>query len=47
MKLKILLVLLTASHIAIAQTSATEWNVAKPGVKEVQIPLLRDNFWMP
>ncbi len=38
MKLKILLVLLTASHIAIAQTSATEWNVAKPGVKEVQIP---------
>src|ERR1022692_4651900 len=38
MKLKILLVVLTTFHVAIAQTSATESNLPKPGVKEVQIP---------
>jgi virginiamycin B lyase len=38
MKLKILLVVLTAGHIAIPQTSASERNVPKPGVRDVQVP---------
>jgi YVTN family beta-propeller protein len=38
MKLKILLVVLAVCHVAIAQSSATEWKVPKPGIKEVQVP---------
>jgi hypothetical protein len=38
MRLKILLVVLAACYVAAAQTSATESNVPRPGVKEVQVP---------
>jgi hypothetical protein len=38
MRLKILLVVLAAGYVAAAQTSATESNVPRPGVKEVQVP---------
>ena len=34
----LLLVLVTANGASGAQTSSSEWNVSKPGVKEVQIP---------
>lgn len=38
MKLKLLLVALTACQSVPAQTSGTEWKIPKPGVKEVQVP---------
>src|ERR1039457_2978555 len=38
MRLKILLVVLAACYVAAAQTSATESNVPRRGVKEVQVP---------
>jgi virginiamycin B lyase len=40
MRLKILLVVLAACYVAAAQTSATESNVPRPGVKEVQVPFV-------
>jgi len=38
MKLRLLLVALTACHFVLAQTPGTEPKVPKPGVKEVQVP---------
>lgn len=38
MKLRLLLVVLTACQVVLAQTSGTEPQVPKPGVKEVQVP---------
>jgi virginiamycin B lyase len=38
MRLKILLIVLAACYVAAAQTSTTESNVPRPGVKEVQVP---------
>jgi virginiamycin B lyase len=35
---ELLLLLLSSTGAAVAQTSSTEWNVPKPGVKEVQVP---------
>lgn len=44
MKLKLLLLVLTACQGVLAQTSGTEWNVPKPGVKEVQVPFASLKF---
>jgi hypothetical protein len=38
MKLKLLLVVLTACQVVLAQTSGTDSNIPRPGVKEVQVP---------
>jgi virginiamycin B lyase len=38
MKLRLLLVVLTACEVVLAQTSGTGSNVPRPGVKEVQVP---------
>jgi virginiamycin B lyase len=38
MKLKLLLAVLAAGHVVLAQTSGTESNVPRRGVKEVQVP---------
>src|SRR5712692_7594289 len=35
---KLLLLLLAATCCVVAQNSSTEWNVSKPGVREVQVP---------
>jgi hypothetical protein len=39
MNLRLLLVVLIACRALQAQTSVTDWNIARPGVKEVQVPI--------
>jgi streptogramin lyase len=39
MNLRLLLVVLMASRALQAQSSVTDWNIARPGVKEVQVPI--------